>query len=203
MPIEVDEIQDSTTFTQESDVVVIGGGIVGACTAYELARAGVSVTLLEKGRVGCEQSGRNWGWVRQQNRDLFELPLAMYSLRRWGELGAEIGLDLGFRREGILYGTQQETDVARWERWGEGAKAMGFVSHILSAEETRRRLGSGTSNWVGGSGLRTTVVRSPRRPPRPLPGALNPLGRVSTSNARREGWRSPTAVSRASGPSMA
>lgn len=150
MPIEVDAIPDSPTFTKEADVVVIGGGIVGACTAYELARAGVSVALVEKGRVGCEQSGRNWGWVRQQNRDLFELPLAMYSLRRWGELGAEIGMDLGFRREGILYGTRQEADVARWERWGQGARELGFVSHLLSAEATTRRLGSATSNWVGG-----------------------------------------------------
>lgn len=150
MPIEVDAIPDSPTFTKEADVVVIGGGIVGACTAYELARAGVSVALVEKGRVGCEQSGRNWGWVRQQNRDLFELPLAMYSLRRWGELGAEIGMDLGFRREGILYGTRQEADVARWERWGQGARELGFVSHLLSAEATTRRLGGATSNWVGG-----------------------------------------------------
>lgn len=150
MPIEVDAIPDSPTFTREADVVVIGGGIVGACTAYELARAGVSVALVEKGWVGCEQSGRNWGWVRQQNRDLFELPLAMYSLRRWGELGAEIGMDLGFRREGILYGTRQEADVARWERWGQGARELGFVSHLLSAEATTRRLGSATSNWVGG-----------------------------------------------------
>ncbi|GAC1039294.1 FAD-binding oxidoreductase [Pseudomonas sp. No.117] len=150
MPIDVDAIPDSPAFPKEADVVVIGGGIVGACTAYELARAGVSVALVEKGRVGCEQSGRNWGWVRQQNRDLFELPLAMYSLRRWGELGAEIGMDLGFRREGILYGTRQEADVARWERWGQGAKELGFVSHLLSAEETKRRLGSAISGWVGG-----------------------------------------------------
>jgi glycine/D-amino acid oxidase-like deaminating enzyme len=150
MPIEVDEIQDNAAFAKESDVVVIGGGIVGACTAYELARAGVSVTLVEKGRVGCEQSGRNWGWVRQQNRDLFELPLAMYSLQRWGELAAEIGRDLGFRREGILYGTQQTADVERWEHWNSKAKEMGFVSHILTSEETNRRFGGNTSRWVGG-----------------------------------------------------
>ncbi|WJD72189.1 FAD-binding oxidoreductase [Pseudomonas asiatica] len=151
MHIEVDTIESSPTLPKECDVVIIGGGIVGACSAYELARAGVSVVLLEKGRIGAEQSGRNWGWVRQQNRDLFELPLAMYSVRRWQELPTEIGLDLGFRREGILYGTHQDADVERWERWGRSAKEMGFVSHILSAAETRNRLGEhGTSKWRAG-----------------------------------------------------
>src|SRR5437762_7635723 len=56
-----------------ADVVVIGGGIIGATTAYFLARRGLSVALLEKGRVGCEQSSRNWGWCRRQNRDAREL----------------------------------------------------------------------------------------------------------------------------------
>jgi glycine/D-amino acid oxidase-like deaminating enzyme len=52
-----------------ADVVVVGGGIVGAAAAYFLARRGLSVALLDKGYVGCEQSSRNWGWCRQQNRD--------------------------------------------------------------------------------------------------------------------------------------
>ena len=46
------------------DVVVIGGGIIGATTALELAERGVSVALCEKGGIAGEQSSRNWGWVR-------------------------------------------------------------------------------------------------------------------------------------------
>ena len=51
------------------DVVVIGGGIVGVSTALFLAERGISVALCEKGLIGAEQSGRNWGWVRQMGRD--------------------------------------------------------------------------------------------------------------------------------------
>ena len=54
---------------RDSEVVVIGGGVIGVCTALYLARAGRRVTLLEKGRVAGEQSSRNWGWIRQQGRD--------------------------------------------------------------------------------------------------------------------------------------
>ena len=80
-----------------ADVVIIGGGIVGCSAAYYLARRGVSVALFEKGRVAGEQSGRNWGWVRQQGRSPVELPLMMRSLRLWQELPGDLGEDIGFR----------------------------------------------------------------------------------------------------------
>ena len=149
MRIKINAVTDSPTFPEQVDVVVIGGGIIGTSVAYELAKQGVAVALFEKGAIGGEQSGRNWGWVRQQNRDLYELPLAMRSLQRWEELGGEIGLDLGFRRSGILYGTQNEADVARWEKWGKQAKQIGFVSHLLSPKEVHERLGD-QARWVGG-----------------------------------------------------
>lgn len=88
--LRVEEVYDTPGFVGEADVVVIGAGIIGTSAAYELARRGVSVALLDKGIVGAEQSGRNWGWVRQQNRDIFELPLAMRSVRRWSELRDEL-----------------------------------------------------------------------------------------------------------------
>src|SRR4026207_2542435 len=78
-----------------ADVVIVGGGIVGVPTAYLLARKGVSVALFEKGHIACEQSGRNWGWVRQQGRSPIELPLMMRSLRLWLELHHEVG-GIGF-----------------------------------------------------------------------------------------------------------
>ena len=56
-------IESSPSLPQEADVVVIGGGVVGVFTAYYLARRGVKVALLEKGRVAAEQSSRNWGWA--------------------------------------------------------------------------------------------------------------------------------------------
>ena len=148
MPIDVKTVQDSPCLPAEVDVAIVGAGIVGVCTAYELARKGVSVALLEKGIVGGEQSGRNWGWVRQQNRDIHELEMAMCSLKRWEELGSEIGHDLGFRRTGILYCTTREGDLARWETWGKAAREKSFHSDLLTAAETQRL--TGISRWIGG-----------------------------------------------------
>ena len=70
------------------DVAVIGGGIAGVAAAYFLAQKGRSVAVLEKGLISAEQSSRNWGWCRQQNRDLRELPLMML---QHGALGQPAG----------------------------------------------------------------------------------------------------------------
>lgn len=148
--LRIDEVTNSESFPDRCDVAVIGGGIVGVSTVYELARRGVQVVLLEKGVIGGEQSGRNWGWVRQQNRDLYELPLAMQSLRRWEELSGELGEDIGFRRAGILYGTELQSDVAQWESWIARAREIGFNSEILSARELAARIPSGRARWAGG-----------------------------------------------------
>ena len=89
------KIASDESLPRSADVVIIGGGIVGAATAYYLARRGLSVALLEKGYIGCEQSSRNWGWCRQQNRDMREMPLSVLSMRLWDGLADEIGQDLG------------------------------------------------------------------------------------------------------------
>src|SRR3712207_9054959 len=83
MPAPLMPFESSPSLPPQADVVVIGGGVVGVFTAYYLARRGVSVALLEKGRVAAEQSSRNWGWCRQQNRDARELPMATQSLDLW------------------------------------------------------------------------------------------------------------------------
>ncbi|MCJ2877483.1 FAD-binding oxidoreductase [Rhizobium pusense] len=150
MPIDVDKVHDTKSFPAQVDVVVVGAGIVGASTAYELARKNLCVALVEKGVVGGEQSSRNWGWVRQQNRDLLELPLAVYSSRRWEELGPEMRADLGFRREGSLFASIDKDEIAQWERWSSAAREHGFVNEFLTARQLADRLPANKSKWVGG-----------------------------------------------------
>ncbi|RYE88277.1 MAG: FAD-binding oxidoreductase, partial [Oxalobacteraceae bacterium] len=72
-----------TVLPARVDVVVIGGGIAGVAAAYFLAKKGRSVALVEKGHVAGEQSSRNWGWCRTQNRDRRELPLQLLSMGIW------------------------------------------------------------------------------------------------------------------------
>ena len=118
MPAPLQKIETNPTLPDSADAVVIGGGIVGAFVAYYLVRRGLKVALLEKGLIGAEQSSRNWGWCRQQNRDARELPIATKSLDLWEEFAAETGEDTGFRRCGLLYLSNDEAELEAWARWG-------------------------------------------------------------------------------------
>jgi glycine/D-amino acid oxidase-like deaminating enzyme len=133
-----------------ADVVVIGAGMAGSTAAYALARKGLSVALVDKGVVGGEQTSRNWGWCRQQHRDLRELPLAQKSLQIWQGLSAELGIDTGFRRTGLLYVTTRPGDLSLWEAWTLKARDYQMHSHILSAAEAKAMTPGSTVDWIGG-----------------------------------------------------
>ncbi len=150
MPAPLLEIETDTQLPAAADVVVIGGGIVGACAAYYLARRGVKVALVEKGRIGAEQSSRNWGWCRQQNRDARELPMATTSLDLWEAMAGEIGESVGFRRCGLLYLSNDEAEIAGWARWRDFARGQGVITHMLSAAEAAERGRATGRPWKGG-----------------------------------------------------
>jgi glycine/D-amino acid oxidase-like deaminating enzyme len=120
---------------EAADVVVIGGGIVGSSTAYFLAQSGVSVALFEKGRIAGEQSGRNWGWVRQQCRSPVELWLMMESLAIWKELPARLGEDVGFRQGGTLYLADDDAELARLAEWLAVARGHGLDTRVIAGRE--------------------------------------------------------------------
>jgi glycine/D-amino acid oxidase-like deaminating enzyme len=60
------------------------------------------VTLVEKGNVADEQSGRAWSFVRQQGRDPTELPLAVAANRLWQGLSHELGAAIEWTQGGNL-----------------------------------------------------------------------------------------------------
>ncbi len=118
-----------------ADVVVVGGGVIGVSTAWFLARRGVDVLVLEKGRVAGEQSSRNWGWIRKQGRDPDELPIAMESQEIWAGLDAEIGEDVGFARRGIAYLADTEEQLARHAQWLDVAEQHQLDTRLLTGPE--------------------------------------------------------------------
>ncbi|MDC7718595.1 FAD-binding oxidoreductase [Vogesella sp. DC21W] len=147
-PLET--LPDAGVLPAETDVAIIGGGIIGVSTALVLARQGVRVVLLEKGRVAAEQSSRNWGWVRQQGRDRRELPLIVRSLALWQQWQDELGLALGFRRSGLVSLTRDAAELARWQRWAVRGRAAGIRVDELDAAAAAAFLPSRDAPWLGG-----------------------------------------------------
>lgn len=133
--ITIDTIEPETALPARSDVVIIGGGIIGIMTGLFLARDGISVTVCEKGEVGHEQSGRNWGWVRVMGRDPGEIPLGLESMRLWSEMDAMVGGETGFTRSGIVYVADTPAKLAEHEAWLEHARQYQLDSRLLSTRE--------------------------------------------------------------------
>ncbi|APG94352.1 NAD(P)/FAD-dependent oxidoreductase [Sinorhizobium americanum] len=150
MPAPLLHIETTPALPASADAVVIGGGIVGAFAAYYLARRGLKVALLEKGLIGAEQSSRNWGWCRQQNRDARELPMATKSLSLWESFAAETGEDTGFRRCGLLYLSNDESELAGWARWGDFARGVGVTTHMLDQTQASEKGAATGRRWKGG-----------------------------------------------------
>ena len=132
-----------------ADVVVIGGGIIGVSTAWFLAKHGVDVVVCEKGRIAGEQSGRNWGWVRQQGRDRREMPMIVESLRIWRTLGDEIGEDVGFSEQGVIYLIDNDRQFERYAAWAKFAEDYGTGTRLIEADELQRLVRGAAVQWRG------------------------------------------------------
>ena len=83
-----------------SDVVIVGGGVIGAACALELAERGASVTLIERDHLAAHASGRNQGlWVLPE--DEANLPMAQASLARYLEIAPDAPIDVGLDPEPV------------------------------------------------------------------------------------------------------
>ncbi len=143
-------VQFDDALPPETDVVVIGGGVIGVSTAWFLAKAGIHVTICEKGRVAGEQSSRNWGWVRQQGRDEAELPIMMESNGIWRGLSEEIGVDIGFRQHGVVYVAETEQEMSEYSDWVALARHYGLESNLLTARQVEEKVRGFNGAWLGG-----------------------------------------------------
>ncbi len=134
---------------ERADIVIIGGGIIGASTAWFLARQGIDVVLCEKGHIAGEQSGRNWGWVRQQGRDPRELPMMIESMRIFRELEDEIGESVGFEQGGCVFTASSERRLQDYHEWMKTAKDFELDTRVIDADELGKLAQGANVKWYG------------------------------------------------------
>jgi glycine oxidase len=129
-----------------ADVVVVGGGVIGSGIAFELAKRGVKVTLIERGRIGGEASGASAGIISRPTRPWFSperIELGRISLERYPALVEELeertGIGVDFRRPGEWViavdeeHAEAEDAVAAWQL------GMGLPIEDVPVAEARRR----------------------------------------------------------------
>jgi sarcosine oxidase, subunit beta len=124
----------------ESEILIIGGGIAGASTAYHLAQYGRQVTLLERGEIASEASGVNAeaigaiGWGNVPNLESY---LTMGSLEIFKSLQVELGYAIGFRRSGSLQAIQTEAEYTYIQKRVMELRSQGYSVDLLSTWEAQ------------------------------------------------------------------
>lgn len=129
-----------------SQVVIVGGGVIGSGIAFELAKRGVAVTLIERGRIGGEASWASAGIISLPSRPWMKperIELGRISLERYPALVEELeertGLGIDYRRPGEWAiavdeeHAEAEDAVAAWQM------GMGLTIDDVPVDEARQR----------------------------------------------------------------
>jgi sarcosine oxidase subunit beta len=127
---------------QTTDIVIIGGGVMGASAAYHLAKRGVKdIVLLEKEEFfGTGATGRCAGGVRYQFSTEINVMLSLESLPMIERFKDEIGQDVNYRQCGYLLIATTEKDTTTFRHNVEMQNHLGVHTQFLSGDEVRARL---------------------------------------------------------------
>jgi len=122
-----------------AEVVVIGGGIVGASILFHLAEAGVrDVLLLERGDFACGSSGKPIGGMRGQFSDALNVQLAARSLAAYDRFGQSPGADIALDKVGYLFLLRTPDHVAQFELSTAIQNEHGIPTRLVTSADAAR-----------------------------------------------------------------
>jgi glycine oxidase len=140
-----------------AEIVVVGAGVIGLAIAFDLARRGKSVLVLERDRIGAGATRASAGMLAPVSEAEAEEPalveLALESHRRYPEFVEAVesasGMRCGFRQEGTLVVALGHDHEEELDHLLEAQRQRGLVCQRLTAEETFQREPH-LSGWVTG-----------------------------------------------------
>ncbi|MCV9907859.1 FAD-binding oxidoreductase [Brucella sp. HL-2] len=150
------------TSVRETQTLVIGGGLNGAFTALFLARAGHRVTVLEKGYVGAQSSGANFGNLRLQGRDVRQYPLSLRAQELWEQLDQLIGDTCEYDRSGHIYLAYNDEEVDKLEAYAKTSRQFGLQIEDLDGADIRTRYPYLSDKVVAGTYSARDATANPR-----------------------------------------
>lgn len=125
--------------TDTTDVVVIGGGVIGSSIAYHLARKKVRVLLLEKGNLADGSSGACDGMVLLQSKKPgIHLQMAIESRKRFARLREELPLPIEYSECGGLVIIETKDELSAMQQFVKEQREMGLNVSLLHGDHARQ-----------------------------------------------------------------
>lgn len=121
----------------DTDVLVIGAGIAGLCTALYLARAGRTVAVIDRGEPWGDASGANAGTLSVQIKRPEVLNITRRAVELWQGFKAEFGIDVGFGRPGGLRVATNEREIDMLRRSQVEQRELGLDTEWLDGNRLR------------------------------------------------------------------
>lgn len=124
------------TLPSQADVVVVGGGIMGASALYYLTKLGCeSALLLERGTLACGSTSKAAGGIRAQFSDELNVRIALECIRRFERFEEEPGGEIDYKQWGYLFLLDGEADAVAFQRSLDVQQSLGVPSRWLEPPE--------------------------------------------------------------------
>ena len=153
-----------------AEVVIVGGGVTGLSAGWWLARSGVKVTVIDKGIVGWEASGRNGGGASHYQSPLFD-----EEHRLWPQMDELLGYPTEHQRERIIIAMTER----QWEQYrfvADRHKRLGHPVDVLDVKQVQELVPLAGDNCFGGVHYRFGGHANPQRTAQAYAWALQDLG---------------------------
>lgn len=147
---------------KKHSVIVVGGGLFGACTAYFLAKARQDVLLIESGFIGAASSGANFGGLRLQGRALEQYPLSLLAHKYWENFEQEFGAPCEYERNGMIYFAHNEKSRDKLFHYASNSRQCGLDIEIWEGDTLRKNLPWLSSDALVASYSSACAVANPR-----------------------------------------
>lgn len=122
------------------DVIVIGGGVIGTSTAYQLAKKGYDVALLEQNDIASGTASRTDGATlisdKQPGIDVLQ---GYHSVELYKKLANEFSYDIEFKSCGFMYVCETDAEMAAAEDYAAKVRAQGFEMRVIDSKEMCER----------------------------------------------------------------
>lgn len=148
--------------TQHRDIVIIGGGIMGAAIAYYCSKAGLEITVLEKKELASGTSSRCDGNILAIDKDPgFDSQMSLESQQLVHELNKDLELSFEYRNPGSILVCENDQELDAAQKWVNQQQDAGLDFKMLDREDLRNESNYFADDLYGGLECKTDSTVNP------------------------------------------